>query len=85
MAGDPDCEIGRCLSEHGCGICVPEDEPEGFIEAIKRLRDDRETRERMGRNARVIFELEYDRDVVIDRMINLLESVHAGAVTGSPK
>jgi glycosyltransferase involved in cell wall biosynthesis len=46
---------------------------EDLAGAIRRLRDDPEGARRMGRNARALAEREFDRDVLADRALGVLE------------
>ena len=73
--GDPEGEIGSVVREAECGICVQQGDAEGLAQAITTLRDDPALRERMGANARRVFEERYDRRITVERWRRLLRDV----------
>jgi putative colanic acid biosynthesis glycosyltransferase WcaI len=72
FAGEPDSEAAQVLRNAQAGVSVmPESVPE-IVDAIRRLRADRPSREQMGRNGRKWVEANTSRSAVIatyDRMI----------------
>jgi glycosyltransferase involved in cell wall biosynthesis len=73
--GDPEGEIGSVVREAECGMCVQQGDAEGLAQAITALRDDSALRERMGANARRVFEERYDRRITVERWRRLLRDV----------
>jgi glycosyltransferase involved in cell wall biosynthesis len=63
------------VEDNDCGVYVPAADATAMADAIQRLADDGETRERMGRNARALAEREFSRDVQAHRLIEVLEGV----------
>jgi glycosyltransferase involved in cell wall biosynthesis len=72
FVGDPRGEIGALLSEADVGLAVAQGDGAGLAEAVCRLRDDQELRERMGRNARRLCEERYSRRAALGRWERLL-------------
>ena len=63
------------VEEAGCGLCVePEDEDE-LVEAVLRLADDSELRERLGRAGHDHVVSEFDRDRLAARYLEVIEDV----------
>ncbi len=75
--GDPEGEIGSIVREAQCGTCVRQGDGEGLAQAIAALRDDPALRERMGANARRVFEERYDRAIAVGQWRQLLHDVAA--------
>jgi glycosyltransferase involved in cell wall biosynthesis len=75
--GDPEGEIGSVVREARCGMCVQQGDGEGLAQAITTLRDDSALRERMGANARRVFEERYDRAIAVEEWRRLLHDVAA--------
>lgn len=73
--GDPDGEIGTMVLEGECGLCVRQGDSLGLVAAIRKLQNDRALREHMGRNARSLFELRYDKPIAIAKWRRLLEGM----------
>jgi colanic acid biosynthesis glycosyl transferase WcaI len=65
--GSPTGELAGLIARHDCGITVRPADEEGLARAIRELAADRERCERMGRNARALFEREYDRPIAMKR------------------
>ena len=79
FVGDPEGEIGSLVRAADCGYCVRQGDVEGLVAAISALRDDAELRERMGHNARRIFDERFDKPIAIGKWRELL-----GRVTRAP-
>jgi len=75
--GDPQGEIGSVIRAADCGICVKEGDAAGLVAAIEALRDDPDLRQRMGANARRVFEERYDKAIAVEQWRLLLASVAA--------
>jgi colanic acid biosynthesis glycosyl transferase WcaI len=75
--GDPEGEIGSVVREAQCGMCVQQGDAEGLAQAIRTLRDDSALRERMGANARRVFDERFDRSIGVAAWRRLLDSVGA--------
>jgi glycosyltransferase involved in cell wall biosynthesis len=69
--------LAEIIGENECGTAVPPADPEAFADALVAMRDDRERRERMGRNARALAEREFNRERLGDRFAAFLEATHA--------
>jgi glycosyltransferase involved in cell wall biosynthesis len=79
--GDPEGEIGTAVREAACGLCVRPGEVAELVAAIRSLRDDRAMRERLGRNARRVFEERYDVAIAVGKWRTLLREVAEGRRT----
>lgn len=77
--GDPDGEIGSIVREAECGLCVKQGDVDGLVTAITTLRDDWVLRDRVGRNARRLFEQRFDKPIAMMSWRTLLESVRQEA------
>ena len=77
--GDPEGEIGSVVREVDCGICVEQGDVAGLVEAITVLRDDPQLRERMGSNARRVFEERYDKLIAVEQWRRLLDGTESCA------
>ena len=73
--GDPDGEIGSIVREAQCGVCVKEGDAGALARAISELRDDVRLRERMGANARRVFDERFDMPIAVGRWRRLLRDV----------
>lgn len=75
VAADPESETARVVSEVGCGIVVPPDEPHELAAAIRRAYDGDLPLEEMGRRAREYVVREGDRSVAVERYRSLLRGL----------
>jgi glycosyltransferase involved in cell wall biosynthesis len=73
--GDPDGEIGSLVREANCGLCVRHGDADGLATAIATLHGDGPLRERMGANARSLFERRFDKAIAVAAWRSLLKSV----------
>ena len=73
--GDSEGEIGSIVREAECGVCLRPGDVAGLVSAITKLRDDSASRERMGENARRVFDERYDKAIAVAAWRRLLESV----------
>jgi glycosyltransferase involved in cell wall biosynthesis len=86
MIGDEDGEIGAVIRDGNCGIVVPQGEPGALADAIRELAADPERTERLGANARALFESRYDAPIALDAWNELLMHVadpHSDPTPGS--
>ncbi|MBN2406018.1 MAG: glycosyltransferase family 4 protein [Coriobacteriia bacterium] len=67
------------VEQHEIGIYVPATDSMAMADAIMRLADDNELRERMGHNARRLAETEFGRDQLANRVLGVLE--HAAHIS----
>jgi colanic acid biosynthesis glycosyl transferase WcaI len=75
MIGPADAEVSRIIDEDQVGYVVANDDVNGLLKRINDLRNDRDTLERMGRDARRVFEQNYDREVACSRIEQILRDV----------
>ena len=70
-----DSEIARLVTEAGCGVCVPPEDPESMAQAIKDMLNQPEKLDRYGKNGRKYVVAHYSRDKVIRRYRESLHEV----------
>ncbi len=70
-----DCELAQLTLDHQVGAVAPPGEPEALADAILNLVDQPWDLERMGRRARTLAELHYDRRKVVPRFAALLDQL----------
>jgi glycosyltransferase involved in cell wall biosynthesis len=70
--------VAEMLEEWQAGVSVPPEDPEAFAKALIELASDRPRLEAMSRQARALAEQEFDRDILSDRFVGVLESVASG-------
>ena len=75
FVGDPDGEIGAEIRAADCGRCVRQGDVDGLVAAIRALHDDAPLRERMGHNARRVFDERYNKPIAIEKWRALLRAV----------
>lgn len=75
FVGPGDGEIPDALQKGDCGIVIEPGDPDRLVDAVLTLRKEVRLRERMGRNARILFEREYTRRAVTARFAGLLNRV----------
>ena len=76
--GDPEGEIGAEVRAANCGLCVHHGDVEALVAAIRGLRDSTVLEERMGQNARRIFDQRYDKPIAVESWRALLRAVAKG-------
>jgi glycosyltransferase involved in cell wall biosynthesis len=67
--------IAEIIGKHGCGIAVPPANPAAFADALERMADERSSLTLMGQRGRALAEQEFDRRMLADRLVDLLERV----------
>lgn len=73
--GDPDGEIGSVIRTAECGRCVRQGDVKGLVAAIWVMRRNAELRDRLGCNARRLFEEQYDKPIAVEKWRKLLREV----------
>lgn len=79
--GKPDGDAAEAVRRGGCGRVAAEGDSAAFVAAVKELRQQPAEREELSRRARELFEAEYDRAVLVPRLIAEIEA--AGNREGS--
>ncbi|MCX7800888.1 MAG: glycosyltransferase family 4 protein [Fimbriimonadales bacterium] len=69
---DDRCEVARVIREEDCGEVVPPASAESLAEAIRRLKEQPETLDRMGRNARRALEARFTYEAVTGKLHRML-------------
>ena len=72
-------EARRLLENHDCGLPYAASQPETLAAALVELLENPESYERMGRNARLLFEREFRATVVYAKYAELIEKLHDGS------
>ena len=65
--------LAGMLKKHACGLAVEPDSPEAFADALEQAADDREGLVKMGQNARLLAENQFDRTDLGNRFVDWLE------------
>jgi glycosyltransferase involved in cell wall biosynthesis len=72
MVGPADAEGSLILNEHDAGVVVANGDAGALVAAVRRLRDEPETRAAMGRRGRAAFERLYDKTIACRRIEAIL-------------
>lgn len=75
IAAAPVGELTRLVHEADCGVAVPPEDPRALAEAIRALARDREAARRMGERGAAHALAHYDRAVLAQRFVDVVESV----------
>ena len=75
FVGDPDGEIARAISAHGCGVAVASGDAAGLAAAIRELRAAPDKLRAMGGRARAAFEREWDKPIALARWREVIAAV----------
>lgn len=67
--------VAGLIREHRCGISVPPGNAAAFADALEKMADNRSTLLEMGRNGRILAAREFDRRLLADRFVDVLEAV----------
>lgn len=67
--------VAELLKTHRCGISVPPRNAPAFAEALERIADNRTERLELGRNGLKLATREFDRRILADRFVDVLETV----------
>ena len=71
--GDADGETARLLARHDCGCTVDEGDSEGLATAILRLAGDESECARLGTNARLAFEANFEKAIAVEKWLRVLD------------
>jgi len=63
------------IEEHHCGITVPPGNAGAFADALEKMADDRSALPKMGAQGRMLASREFDRQLLSDRFVDVLEAV----------
>ncbi len=70
--------LADMITEHRCGVAVESDHAKAFADAVLGLRERPEELKEMGRNGRALAEREFARDILADRLEQvLLQAIRA--------
>jgi glycosyltransferase involved in cell wall biosynthesis len=69
--------IKELLLENECGFTVDADDENALVNVLIKLSEDEAMVKKMGANGRTLAEREFDTGVLADRMLKVLEKVHA--------
>ena len=72
---DLDSELGEVIRKSECGVCVPPDDADGLVDAIKAMRDDRELCKRYGENGRAYTLENLTKGVGCAKLTELIEGL----------
>lgn len=71
--------LADLIKENGCGMAVPPDDPEAFVDALIELAEHKDSLRAMGDNAGALAKREFNRNKLADDFIKFIETVYAGA------
>ena len=66
------------VEKDDCGFFVDPDNPDDFADKLLVYKDDKETLERWGKNARRLSEEVFDKNILAARVADVIEKAHAG-------
>jgi putative colanic acid biosynthesis glycosyltransferase WcaI len=69
--------VDDAIEAYGCGFSLRQGDVDGVVDAVRRLRDDRQLRDELGRNARKAFEEAYCDARTLPRFDALFDEVSA--------
>jgi colanic acid biosynthesis glycosyl transferase WcaI len=73
--GPPGTNVDHAIATYGCGFSLRQGDVDGLANAVRRLRDDRELRDELSRNARKAFEEAYCDAQTLPMFDALLERI----------
>ncbi len=73
--GNKNSEVADIINDNSVGYVINEGDAKLLVDAIKCLKFDKEKHNEMCCKARAVFEAEYDADIVINKMENLLKGL----------
>jgi glycosyltransferase involved in cell wall biosynthesis len=79
FAGDPASDVARLVRENGCGAVVPSGDAEALARVVASWADDRGVTERLGREARALFERRFERAHAVNSYRESLKRCLSGA------
>lgn len=77
--GDDQNSVAAAILGGSCGYVIPEGDVGKLKESLRRLRENSEHRKRLGESARHLFVREYDRAVVVPKIIAKIENTTSKA------
>lgn len=72
FVGSEENQIALILRRFNCGIVVPPEDPEAFLEAVRWMAANRDEVREMGRRGRAAFESHYDREICTEYFSDIL-------------
>jgi len=66
--------IADLVTQHDCGVAIEPGNARVFADALEQLADDRNLTMNMGRNARLLAEQEFSRDLLAEKFIAFIEA-----------
>ncbi len=73
--------MSRIVRGEGCGIVVPYGDVDAIKEAVQRLKNDPELRQRLGRNGRKAYESHYSWKIMENRLISAYKEISPKPIT----
>ena len=73
--------LSDTVAQNGCGVAVRPDDFRDFADRVQQLLADRTAVAEMGRRARVLAEREFARDVLVARLLSVLEQAARSSAT----
>lgn len=77
LIGSQECEIGRTITENGCGFVVKLGDVSGFARVVRELYENPELTEQMGKRARDLLIAKYDRGLQTAKYVRMLKEIGA--------
>jgi colanic acid biosynthesis glycosyl transferase WcaI len=71
--GDKNNSVAAAILQEQCGYVIPEGDVRQFVKILKELDENLENRQRLGASARNLFVREYDRAIVVPKIIAKIE------------
>ena len=66
--------VATLIEENRCGVSVPPGDASAFADALQEMADDRTSLREMGANGRQLAGREFDRRILADRLVGVLEA-----------
>lgn len=66
--------VATLIEENRCGVSVPPGDASAFADALQEMADDRTSLREMGSNGRQLAGREFDRRILADRLVGVLEA-----------
>jgi len=68
-----DGEAAELLTQHGCGLTTPPEQPVALAQAMRQLANDPQLRQRLGMNGRRLVENEFSWSSIVDRWLGEID------------
>lgn len=72
---DKESELCKIIEENDCGLVADAGDLDGFIEAVKKMYNDREKAFLQGKNGKTFLMSEFDKDTCVKKYVAVLEKV----------